>query len=104
MKCLPTTDKREGWRILHNGMRKVFCEEKIAQGLKFTERTDLPKYHSDVKSYQVYDADGTFLSVLYTDFFPRSNKEGGAWMTEFRGQEIKDGVDVLIVNAIELFH
>jgi peptidyl-dipeptidase Dcp len=42
----------------------------------------------------VYDADGTFLSVLYTDFFPRSNKEGGAWMTEFRGQEIKDGVDV----------
>lgn len=63
-------------------------------GLTFVERLDLPKYHTDVKTYDVFDNDGSFLAVLYTDFFPRSNKDGGAWMTEFRGQEITNGVDI----------
>ena len=55
---------------------------------------NIAKYHEDVKTFEVYDRDGRFLAVLYTDFFPRESKGGGAWMTEFRGQHKKDGQDV----------
>ena len=63
-------------------------------GLTFKEVDNIAKYHEDVKTFEVYDRDGRFLAVLYTDFFPRDSKGGGAWMTEFRGQHKKDGQDV----------
>ncbi|MBP3420094.1 MAG: M3 family metallopeptidase [Marinifilaceae bacterium] len=69
-------------------------------GVTFVERSDMPKYHEDVKVFDVFDADGSFLAVLYTDFFPRSNKDGGAWMTEYRGQRVKDGFDVRPVVSL----
>ena len=62
-------------------------------GLTFEERTDIPVYHPDVKVYDVKDADGVHKALFYADFFPRSSKRGGAWMTEFRGQSIVDGVE-----------
>ncbi len=62
-------------------------------GLQFTPRPDLPGYHPDVKVYDVKDEDGKHLALFYADFFPRASKRGGAWMTEFRGQSIKDGVE-----------
>ena len=62
-------------------------------GITFEERNDIPVYHQDVKVYEVKDADGTHLSLFYADFFPRASKRGGAWMTDFRGQSIRDGVE-----------
>lgn len=60
-------------------------------GLQFTERTDIPVYHKEVKVYEVTDASGRYMALFYADFFPRASKRGGAWMTEFRGQSIVGG-------------
>ena len=62
-------------------------------GLQFNLRTDIPGYNKDVKVYDVCDADGRHLALFYADFFPRASKRSGAWMTSFRGQSIKDGVE-----------
>ena len=62
-------------------------------GITFHELKDMPVYHEEVKVYEVKDADGSHLALLYADFFPRSSKRGGAWMTEFRGQSIQNGVE-----------
>lgn len=62
-------------------------------GLTFEERKDIPVYHPDVKVYDVKDADGVHKALFYVDFFPRASKRGGAWMTEFRGQSIVNGVE-----------
>ena len=62
-------------------------------GLKFIERDDIPVYHKDVKVYDVKDGNGRHLALFYADFFPRQSKRDGAWMTEFRGQSIRDGVE-----------
>lgn len=61
--------------------------------LTFEERKDIPVYHPDVKVYDVKDADGVHKALFYADFFPRASKRGGAWMTEFRGQSIVNGVE-----------
>lgn len=55
-------------------------------GITFKENADIPVYHPDVRAYEVFDADGTFLAVFYADFFPRSSKGSGAWMTSYKGQ------------------
>ena len=62
-------------------------------GLTFTEMDNVPVYHKDVKVYDVKDADGNHKALFYADFFPRASKRGGAWMTEFRGQSICNGVE-----------
>ena len=71
----------------------VFGLAGTLYGLRFEERPDIPGYHKDVKVYDVKDADGRHLALFYADFFPRESKRGGAWMTEFRGQSIVDGVE-----------
>jgi peptidyl-dipeptidase Dcp len=63
-------------------------------GLKFEPRNDLPKYHEDVEVFDVKDADGSHLAILYVDYFPRASKRGGAWMSEFRQQSIVGGKDI----------
>jgi peptidyl-dipeptidase Dcp len=70
-------------------------------GITFTERNDIPKYHEDVTIYEVKEADGTHIGILYTDYFPRASKRGGAWMNEFRSQSNMDGNQVrpVIVNV-----
>lgn len=57
-------------------------------GLQFTLNPDAPVFHSEVKVYDVTDADGQWMGALYTDFFPRSTKQSGAWMTAFREQYV----------------
>ena len=55
-------------------------------GITFRENKDIPVYHPDVKAYEVFDRDGSFLAVFYADFHPRKGKQSGAWMTEYQGQ------------------
>ena len=71
----------------------VFGLANRLYGITFEELDNLSVYHEDVKVYEVKDADGSHLALFYADFFPRASKRGGAWMTEFRGQSIKDGVE-----------
>nr|WP_231932232.1 MULTISPECIES: M3 family metallopeptidase [Butyricimonas] len=78
---------------LENAQRGVFDLAMRLYGITFKEVTNIPLYHPEVKTYEVYDNDGSFLAVLYTDFFPRESKGGGAWMTAFRGQKMVDGKD-----------
>ena len=55
-------------------------------GITFRENKDIPVYHPDVKAFEVFDKDGSYLAVFYADFHPRKGKQGGAWMTSFQGQ------------------
>ena len=57
-------------------------------GITFHLREDIPVYHPDVQAWEVRDEDGSFLAVLYTDFFPRPSKQSGAWMTNYKEQWI----------------
>lgn len=59
-------------------------------GITFKENKDIPVYHQDVTAYEVFDKDGSFLAVLYTDFHPRKSKRSGAWMTSFKEQYIEE--------------
>ncbi len=70
-------------------------------GITFVERTDLPKYHTEVRTFEVRDADGSFLGVFMTDYHPRPGKRGGAWSGRYRDQRLKDGKDVrpIVVNV-----
>ncbi|MDD2197990.1 MAG: M3 family metallopeptidase [Bacteroidales bacterium] len=72
----------------------IFYLANRLYGLTFKQVTNIPVYHSDVFVYEVYDKDGSFLSLLYLDFFPRSGKSGGAWMTSYRSQYIHNGQNV----------
>ena len=78
---------------LENCIAAVFDLADRLYGLKFTERNDIPVYHKDVKVYDVTDETGRHMALFYADFFPRASKRGGAWMTEFRGQSIENGVE-----------
>lgn len=66
----------------------VFGLANKLYGITFRENKDIPVYHPDVKAYEVFDNDGSYLAVFYTDFHPRKGKQGGAWMTEYQGQWI----------------
>ena len=59
-------------------------------GITFKLQPQIEVYHPDVEAYEVFDADGTFLAVFYADFFPRSSKQSGAWMTDFQEQYIDE--------------
>ncbi len=78
---------------LENCIDAVFDLANRLYGLNFVQMDDIPVYHKDVKVYDVTDADGKHLALFYADFFPRASKRGGAWMTEFRGQSIINGVE-----------
>jgi peptidyl-dipeptidase Dcp len=69
--------------VLENG---VFFAANQLYGITFRERKDIPVYQSDVRVFEVSDADGKPLALFYCDYFKRDNKNGGAWMSEFVGQ------------------
>ena len=71
----------------------VFGLANRLYGITFKENKDIPVYHPDVKAYEVFDKDGSFLAVFYADFHPRKGKQAGAWMTEYQGQW-KERIDV----------
>jgi len=78
---------------LENVIQGVFTTAEKLFGIRFIENPDIPKYHPEVTTYEVQDMDGNHIAVFYADFFPRSGKRNGAWMTSFRGQKIMDGKD-----------
>ena len=75
---------------LSNVTSGVFNLATTLYGITFEENKDIPVYHPDVKAYDVLDNDGVFLAVLYTDFFPRTSKQSGAWMTSYQEEYIDD--------------
>ncbi|MDE6580992.1 MAG: M3 family metallopeptidase [Duncaniella sp.] len=75
---------------LSNVVEGVFGLATKLYGLTFKENKDIPVYHPDVKAYEVIDRDGSYLGVIYTDFFPRESKRPGAWMTDFKAQYIDE--------------
>ena len=80
---------------LSNVIKGVFGLATRLYGITFKENKDIPVYHPDVKAYEVFDKDGSFLAVFYADFHPRKGKQSGAWMTEYQGQFIdKKGENV----------
>ena len=74
---------------LSNVIKGVFGLANRLYGITFKENKDIPVYHPDVKAYEVFDKDGSYLAVFYADFHPRKGKQGGAWMTEYQGQCIR---------------
>ena len=74
---------------LSNVIKGVFGLATRLYGITFKENKDIPVYHPDVKAYEVFDKDGSYLAVFYADFHPRKGKQGGAWMTEYQGQCIR---------------
>ncbi|WP_111685529.1 M3 family metallopeptidase [Winogradskyella tangerina] len=78
---------------LENVIDGAFTVAEKLFGLKFEEINTIDKYHEDVLTYEVLDADGHLVSIFYADFFPRAGKRNGAWMTSFKPQMIKNGVN-----------
>ncbi len=77
---------------LENVIQGVFDHAHKLYELNFKERTDIPKYHEDVKTYEVTDSQtGQYIALFYADFFPRNTKKSGAWMTAFRDQGYHKG-------------
>ena len=78
---------------LENVKKGVFGLATDLYGLQFIKNNKIQVYHPEVEAFDVIDEKGEFLSVLYTDFHPREGKRSGAWMSSFKSQYIKDGVD-----------
>lgn len=78
---------------LSNVIDGVFGLATELFGVSFKVNKDIPVYNSEVIPYEVFDADGSFLAVLYTDFHPRPGKRGGAWMNDFKAQWKENGID-----------
>jgi peptidyl-dipeptidase Dcp len=79
---------------LENVRRGMFDVANKLYGLNFEERFDLPKPHPDARTFEVFDNDGTHQAVLFLDFFPRSSKQSGAWMSSYRKQSKQDGSNI----------
>ena len=78
---------------LESAKDAVFMLANKLYGLTFTPAPEIEVYHPEAMAYEVKDESGKVLAVLYMDFFPRESKRQGAWMTEFRGTSIVDGVE-----------
>ncbi|WP_373941522.1 M3 family metallopeptidase [Polaribacter sejongensis] len=95
--------KKELFDLDQEALKPYFKLENVIDGvfeiasrlydLKFEEINNIDKYHEDVKTYNVTDADGNFVSHFYADFHPRKGKRNGAWMTSYKSQQIKNGIN-----------
>lgn len=96
--------KEEKYKLDDEEVKQYFPLNKVQEGvfglanklygLKFKEVHNIDKYHKDVQTYEVRDESNNFLSILYTDFFPRPSKQSGAWMNDFREQKVINGEDI----------
>lgn len=94
--------KNEKFKLNEEELRPYFELSQVKQGvfglatrlygITFKENKEIPVYHPDVDAYEVFDEDGSFLAVLYTDFHPRAGKRSGAWMTSYKEQWIENGI------------
>lgn len=78
---------------LKNVINGVFTVSEKLYGLHFKEVQNIDKYHADVKTYEVKDDAGALVAIFYADFHPRAGKRNGAWMTSYKPQSIKDGIN-----------
>jgi Zn-dependent oligopeptidase len=78
---------------LENVLNGAFTIAEKLFGITFKEVFDIDKYHEDVQTFEVLDFDGQLVAVFYSDFFPRKGKRNGAWMTSYKPQYIKDGIN-----------
>jgi peptidyl-dipeptidase Dcp len=85
---------------LQNVREGMFHVANKLYGITFTQRTDIPVYQKDVEAYEVKEANGDHLGVLYLDYFPRESKRGGAWCTDFRSALEEDGKLITPVISI----
>ncbi len=95
--------KQEKYAISEEELRHYFELETVKKGvfdlanrlfgLTFVKNTAIQVYHEEVDAYEVFDSEGKFLAVYYSDFHPREGKRGGAWMSDFKPQYIENGVD-----------
>ncbi len=79
---------------LSNVKQGIFDLSTTLYGITFQRNLDIQVYHEDVEAYEVFDADLSFLGVLYMDFFPREGKNAGAWNTNYASQKIRNGVNI----------
>jgi peptidyl-dipeptidase Dcp len=79
---------------LENVRDGAFYVANKLYGLKFIPMTNIPTYHPDVRVFEVQEADGSHLGIIYLDYFPRASKRGGAWMNSFRDQIRLDGKEI----------
>jgi peptidyl-dipeptidase Dcp len=96
-----TKVQKERYALDDEALRPFFKLENVIDGafgvatrlwgIRFVERPELPKYHPDVRVYEVTEREGGHIGILYVDYFPRQSKRGGAWMNGFRGQSIVAG-------------
>ncbi|WP_313803550.1 M3 family metallopeptidase [Flavobacterium sp.] len=86
-------EKLKPYFKLQNVQNGAFEVAKKLFGLNFTEVFDIDKYHEDVHTFEVTDEKGELVAIFYSDFFPRKGKRNGAWMTSFKPQYVKDGMD-----------
>ncbi|MFY9243029.1 MAG: M3 family metallopeptidase [Polaribacter sp.] len=78
---------------LENVIDGVFEIANRLYDLKFEEVFNIDKYHPDVKTYNVTETNGNFIAVFYADYHPRKGKRNGAWMTSYKSQQIKNGIN-----------
>lgn len=96
--------KKKLYNIDDETLKPYFSLEKVENaifdlantlyGIRFVLNNTIPVYHPEVKTFEVYDKDDSFLSVLYVDYHPRKGKSGGAWMTSYRDQRNIDGFEI----------
>ncbi|MBC8183809.1 M3 family metallopeptidase [candidate division KSB1 bacterium] len=79
---------------LENVIDGVFQVANKLWGIQFEEKKNIPTYHEDVKVFEVKEADGSHIGILFTDYFPRASKRGGAWMSEYRDQSKIGGKEI----------
>jgi peptidyl-dipeptidase Dcp len=80
--------------VLEKAEKAIFDLAGTLYGITLRPTNEISKYHPEVRAWEVYDSDGSFLAILYTDYFPRPGKNGGAWMTSFREQRREEGKDI----------
>jgi peptidyl-dipeptidase Dcp len=85
---------------MENVMDGLFTVVNKLYGINITERSDIPVYHEEVKVYEVKEADGRHIGIIYTDYFPRESKRGGAWMEAYRFQSKVNCIVTPIVTNV----
>ena len=79
---------------LNNVRNGIFTLANKLFGITFTERYDIPKYHDEVRTFEVKDEDGSYIGIFFLDMHPRSSKRGGAWMNNYRDQYVLNGKNI----------
>jgi len=95
------SDEVRQYFALDNVLDGAFMVAGKLYGLKFAERKDIPKYHPEVRAFEVKDSDGSHLGAFLIDYHPRPGKRGGAWSSRYRSQRILKGKDIrpVVVNV-----